>query len=409
MVQLNENYQKLPGSYLFAEIDRRVTAYRREHPDRELIRLGIGDVTRPLAPAVVSAMEQAAAEMGREETFRGYPPYRGYDFLLEAIAQHDYAARGVRLSPEEIFVSDGAKSDCGSIGDIFGPDNRVAVCDPVYPVYVDTNAMAGRAGEYDPGTERWSRLIYMPCTKENGFLPQLPRERADLIYLCFPNNPTGAAATREQLKPWVDYANANGSVILYDAAYEAFITEADVPHTIYEIEGARECAIEFRSFSKTAGFTGTRCAYTVIPKELVRGGVSLNEMWYRRQSTKFNGVSYVVQRGAAAVYTDEGQRQVRETIGFYQNNARVILDGLARAGLEVSGGVNSPYIWAATPAGMGSWDFFDLLLTKANVVTTPGAGFGPSGEGYIRVTSFGGADATRQAVERIANLLRNGI
>ena len=408
MVQLNENYQKLPGSYLFAEIDRRVTAYRREHPDRELIRLGIGDVTRPLAPAVVSAMEQAAAEMGREETFRGYPPYRGYDFLLEAIAQHDYAARGVRLSPEEIFVSDGAKSDCGSIGDIFGPDNRVAVCDPVYPVYVDTNAMAGRAGEYDPGTERWSRLIYMPCTKENGFLPQLPRERADLIYLCFPNNPTGAAATREQLKPWVDYANANGSVILYDAAYEAFITEADVPHTIYEIEGARECAIEFRSFSKTAGFTGTRCAYTVIPKELVRGGVSLNEMWYRRQSTKFNGVSYVVQRGAAAVYTDEGRRQVRETIGFYQNNARVILDGLARAGLEVSGGVNSPYIWAATPAGMGSWDFFDLLLTKANVVTTPGAGFGPSGEGYIRVTSFGGADATRQAVERIADLLKHG-
>ena len=408
MVQLNENYQKLPGSYLFAEIDRRVTAYRREDPDRELLRLGIGVVTRPLAPAVVSAMEQAAAEMGREETFRGYPPYRGYDFLLEAIAQHDYAARGVRLSPEEIFVSDGAKSDCGSIGDIFGPDNRVAVCDPVYPVYVDTNAMAGRAGEYDPGTERWSRLIYMPCTKENGFLPQLPRERADLIYLCFPNNPTGAAATREQLKPWVDYANANGSVILYDAAYEAFITEADVPHTIYEIEGARECAIEFRSFSKTAGFTGTRCAYTVIPKELVRGGVSLNEMWYRRQSTKFNGVPYVVQRGAAAVYTDEGRRQVRETINFYQNNARVILDGLARAGLEVSGGVNSPYIWAATPAGMGSWDFFDLLLTKANVVTTPGAGFGPSGEGYIRVTSFGGADATRQAVERIADLLKHG-
>ena len=409
MVQLNENYQKLPGSYLFAEIDRRVTAYRREHPDRELIRLGIGDVTRPLTPAVVSAMEQAAAEMGREETFRGYPPYRGYDFLLEAIAQHDYAARGVRLSPEEIFVSDGAKSDCGSIGDIFGPDNRVAVCDPVYPVYVDTNAMAGRAGEYDPGTERWSRLIYMPCTKENGFLPQLPRERADLIYLCFPNNPTGAAATREQLKPWVDYANANGSVILYDAAYEAFITEADVPHTIYEIEGARECAIEFRSFSKTAGFTGTRCAYTVIPKDLVRGGVALNGMWNRRQCTKFNGAPYVVQRGAAAVYTDEGRRQVRETINFYQNNARVILDGLARAGLEVSGGVNSPYIWAATPAGMGSWDFFDLLLTKANVVTTPGAGFGPSGEGYIRVTSFGGADATRQAVERIANLLRNGI
>ena len=405
MVQLNENYQKLPGSYLFAEIDRRVTAYRREHPDRELIRLGIGDVTRPLAPAVVSAMKQAAAEMGREETFRGYPPYRGYDFLLEAIAQHDYAARGVRLSPEEIFVSDGAKSDCGSIGDIFGPDNRVAVCDPVYPVYVDTNAMAGRAGEYDPGTERWSRLIYMPCTKENGFLPQLPRERADLIYLCFPNNPTGAAASREQLKPWVDYANANGSVILYDAAYEAFITEADVPHTIYEIEGARECAIEFRSFSKTAGFTGTRCAYTVIPKDLERNGTALNGLWNRRQCTKFNGVPYVVQRGAEAVYSPEGRAQVKETIDYYLNNAKVIREGLAAAGLTVSGGENSPYIWARTPDGMGSWDFFDKLLREANVVTTPGAGFGPSGEGYIRLTAFGEAEATRQAVERIKAVL----
>ena len=405
MVQLNENYQKLPGSYLFAEIDRRVTAYRREHPDRELIRLGIGDVTRPLAPAVVSAMKQAAAEMGREETFRGYPPYRGYDFLLEAIAQHDYAARGVRLSPEEIFVSDGAKSDCGSIGDIFGPDNRVAVCDPVYPVYVDTNAMAGRAGEYDPGTERWSRLIYMPCTKENGFLPQLPRERADLIYLCFPNNPTGAAATREQLKPWVDYANANGSVILYDAAYEAFITEADVPHTIYEIEGARECAIEFRSFSKTAGFTGTRCAYTVVPKALVRQGMSLNAMWNRRQCTKFNGVPYVVQRGAAAIYTPEGKEQTRASIAYYQNNAKVIRDGLTAAGLTCFGGVNAPYIWLKTPNGMGSWEFFDLLLDQANVATTPGAGFGPSGEGYIRLTAFGDAEATRQAVERIKTSL----
>ena len=409
MIQLNENYQKLPGSYLFAEIDRRVSAYRQANPDRELIKLGIGDVTRPLAPAVVAAMRDAVEEMGREETFRGYPPYRGYDFLLEAIAEHDYRSRGIELSPEEIFVSDGAKSDCGNIGDIFGPDNRVAVCDPVYPVYVDTNAMAGRAGEYDPKTEQWSRLIYMPCTRENGFLPQLPAERADLIYLCFPNNPTGAAATRAQLQQWVDYANEHGSVILYDSAYEAFITQEDIPHSIYEVEGAKKCAIEFRSFSKTAGFTGTRCAYTVIPKELVRGGVSLNEMWYRRQSTKFNGVSYVVQRGAAATYTPEGRRQVKETIGFYQNNARVILDGLAQAGLEVSGGENSPYIWARTPDGMGSWEFFDLLLTKANVVTTPGAGFGPSGEGYIRVTSFGGADATRQAVERVADLLKNRI
>jgi LL-diaminopimelate aminotransferase len=406
MVKLNENYRKLPGSYLFAEIDRRVSAYAAAHPDKKLIKLGIGDVTRPLAPAVVDAMAAAVAEMGKEETFRGYPPYRGYDFLVNAIVEHDYKARGVELTAEEVFVSDGAKSDCGNIGDIFGTDNVVAVCDPVYPVYVDTNAMAGRAGTYDPAKEQWSGLVYMPCTAENGFAPDIPREKADIIYLCFPNNPTGAAATRAQLKAWVDYANANGAVILYDSAYEAFITQEDIPHTIYEIEGAKQCAIEFRSFSKTAGFTGTRCAYTIIPKELVRDGVSLNEMWYRRQSTKFNGVSYVVQRGAAAIYTPEGKRQVKETIAFYQRNAKVILEGLTRAGLSVSGGVNSPYIWARTPDGMGSWDFFDQLLQQANVVTTPGAGFGPSGEGYIRVTSFGGAEATKEAVERIVALLR---
>jgi LL-diaminopimelate aminotransferase len=406
MVKLNENYRKLPGSYLFAEIDRRVSAYAAAHPDKKLIKLGIGDVTRPLAPAVVDAMAAAVAEMGKEETFRGYPPYRGYDFLVNAIVEHDYKARGVELTAEEVFVSDGAKSDCGNIGDIFGTDNVVAVCDPVYPVYVDTNAMAGRAGTYDPIKEQWSGLVYMPCTAENGFAPDIPREKADIIYLCFPNNPTGAAATRAQLKAWVDYANANGAVILYDSAYEAFITQEDIPHTIYEIEGAKQCAIEFRSFSKTAGFTGTRCAYTIIPKELVRDGVSLNEMWYRRQSTKFNGVSYVVQRGAAAIYTPEGKRQVKETIAFYQRNAKVILEGLSRAGLSVSGGVNSPYIWARTPDGMGSWDFFDQLLQQANVVTTPGAGFGPSGEGYIRVTSFGGAEATKEAVERIVALLR---
>ncbi len=404
MVKLNENFLKLPGSYLFAEIDRRVAAYGAEHPDRKLIRLGIGDVTRPLAPAVVQAMAAAVEEMGREETFRGYPPYRGYDFLVRAVAEHDYRERGIAIDPDEVFISDGAKSDCGNIGDIFGTDNIVAVCDPVYPVYVDTNAMAGRAGDYDPKTEQWSRLVYMPCTEETGFLPAIPDRRVDLIYLCFPNNPTGAAATRAQLKPWVDYANSSGAVILFDSAYEAYITQDDIPRSIYEIDGAKTCAIEFRSFSKTAGFTGTRCAYTVIPKELVRGGVSLNEMWYRRQSTKFNGVSYVVQRGAEAVYSPEGREQVRETIGYYQNNAAVIRAGLSAAGLEVSGGVNSPYVWVKTPDGMGSWDFFDRLLREANVVTTPGAGFGPSGEGYIRVTSFGNAQATKEAVERVAAL-----
>ena len=405
MIQLNENYQKLPGSYLFAEIDRRVSAYRQANPDRELIKLGIGDVTRPLAPAVVAAMRDAVEEMGREETFRGYPPYRGYDFLLEAIAEHDYRSRGIELSPEEIFVSDGAKSDCGNIGDIFGPDNRVAVCDPVYPVYVDANAIAGRLGNYDRQAERWERLVYMPCTAENGFSPAIPDRKVDMIYLCFPNNPTGTTATRQQLQAWVDYANANDSLILFDSAYEAFITEPDIPHSIFEIPGARTCAIEFRSFSKTAGFTGTRCAYTVIPKELERDGTALNGLWNRRQCTKFNGVPYVVQRGAEAVYSPEGRAQVKETIDYYLNNAKVIREGLAAAGLTVSGGENSPYIWARTPDGMGSWDFFDKLLREANVVTTPGAGFGPSGEGYIRLTAFGEAEATRQAVERIKAVL----
>ena len=310
------------------------------------------------------------------------------------------------MDPEEIFVSDGAKSDCGNIGDIFGPDNVVAVCDPVYPVYVDSNAMAGRAGDYDPATGRWSRLVYLPCVRENGFVPAIPEGRADMVYLCFPNNPTGAMATRAQLKAWVDWANANGSVILYDSAYEAFISEPDLPHSIFEIEGARTCAIEFRSFSKTAGFTGTRCAYTVVPRELEREGVSLNALWNRRQTTKFNGVPYVVQRGAQAVYTPEGQAQVRETISYYQRNARVIREGLSRAGLEVYGGGNAPYIWVKTPHDMGSWDFFDLLLRRAHVVTTPGAGFGPSGEGYIRVTAFGEAQQAVQAVERIQSVLR---
>ena len=401
MTKVNQNFLKLPGSYLFSEIARRLAAYTAEHPEAKMIRLGIGDVTRPLAPAVIEAMHKAVDEMGTFEGFHGYGPEQGYDFLREAIAKTDYAARGVDIKPNEIFVSDGAKSDCGNIGDIFGADNVVAVCDPVYPVYVDTNAMAGRAGDFQEELGKWSKLVYMPCVEENGFTPQIPQEKVDMIYLCFPNNPTGTVATKEQLKAWVDYANENKAVILYDSAYEAFITQDDVPHTIYEIEGARTCAIEFRSFSKTAGFTGNRCAYTVVPMELERDGAKLNALWNRRQCTKFNGVPYVIQRGAAAVYTEEGQRQIKETIAYYQENARVIREGLTEAGLTCFGGVNAPYIWLKTPDGMGSWEFFDKLLKEANVVTTPGAGFGPSGEGYIRLTAFGDAEATRKAVERI--------
>ncbi|MBQ3557242.1 MAG: LL-diaminopimelate aminotransferase [Oscillospiraceae bacterium] len=405
MTKVNQNFLKLPGSYLFSEVARRIGAYSAAHPEAKIIKLSIGDVTRPLAPAVIEAMHKAVDEMGAAETFRGYGPEQGYDFLRSAIAEFDYKTRGVDIAPDEIFVSDGAKSDCGNIGDIFGVDNVVAVCDPVYPVYVDTNAMAGRAGEYQQELGRWNKLVYMPCVESNGFAPEIPAEKADLIYLCFPNNPTGAVATRQQLQDWVDYANKNGSVILYDSAYEAFITEEDVPHTIYEIEGARTCAIEFRSYSKTAGFTGNRCAYTVVPKELERDGAKLNALWNRRQCTKFNGVPYVIQRGAAAIYTPEGRAQTRESIEYYLNNAKVIREGLSRAGLSASGGVNAPYIWLKTPAGMSSWDFFDLVLDKANVATTPGSGFGPSGEGYVRLTAFGGAEATKEAVERIVNML----
>ena len=408
MVKINENYLKLPGSYLFSEVARRIAAYTAAHPGVTITKLSIGDVTRPLVPAVIQAMHKAVDEMGTAEGFHGYGPEQGYPFLREAIARHDYAARGMDVKPEEIFVSDGAKSDCGNIGDIFGTDNTVAVCDPVYPVYVDTNAMAGRAGDYVEELGRWNKLIYMPCVESNGFSPEPPKETADLIYLCFPNNPTGATATREQLKAWVDYANANGSVILYDSAYEAFITREDVPHSIFEIEGARTCAIEFRSFSKTAGFTGNRCAYTVVPMELERGGARLNSLWNRRQTTKFNGVPYIVQRGAEAVYTPEGRAQILENIAYYQRNAQVIREGLTSAGLACFGGVDAPYIWLKTPDGMGSWDFFDLVLDRANVATTPGAGFGPSGEGYIRLTAFGGAEDTVQAVDRIREMLRRG-
>ena len=405
MVKVNENFLKLPGSYLFSEVARRISVYSAAHPQAEIIKLSIGDVTRPLAPAVIQAMHKAVDEMGTAEGFHGYGPEQGYPFLREAIAQHDYEARGVAMDPSEIFVSDGAKSDCGNIGDIFGADNVVAVCDPVYPVYVDTNAMAGRAGDYQEELGRWNRLVYMPCVEENGFAPQPPKEQVDMIYLCFPNNPTGAVASREQLKAWVDYANERGSVILYDSAYEAFITREDVPHSIFEIEGARTCAIEFRSFSKTAGFTGNRCAYTVVPKELQRGGASLNALWNRRQCTKFNGVPYVVQRGAAAIYTPEGRAQILESIAYYQNNAKIIREGLSKAGLQVFGGVDAPYIWLKTPNGMGSWEFFDLVLDRANVATTPGAGFGPSGEGYVRLTAFGEEQATRRAVERVVGIL----
>lgn len=404
MARINDNFTKLPGSYLFSEIARRVSAYRAENPGKNIISLGIGDVTQPLAPTVIKALHEAVDEMSEKETFRGYGPERGYDFLLNAIAENEYKARGVDISIDEIFVSDGAKSDSGNIGDIFSVDNIVAVCDPVYPVYVDTNAMAGRAGEFT-SEGRWSKLIYMPCTEENGFTPAIPEKTPDMIYLCFPNNPTGATATKEQLKVWVEYANRNGSVILYDAAYEAFISDPDLPHSIFEIDGARECAIEFRSFSKTAGFTGTRCAYTVVPKELKREGMSLNQLWARRQSTKFNGAPYIVQKGAAAIYTEQGKKEIRSVIDYYMNNAKVIRDGLTKAGLTVYGGVNAPYIWAKTPDGMKSWDCFDKLLKEAGVVTTPGAGFGPSGEGYIRLTAFGSAEATAEAVKRLANIL----
>ncbi len=405
MVRINDNFTKLPGGYLFPEINRRVREFTKQIPPMPIIKMGIGDVTLPLAPVVVEAMKKAADEMGKKENFRGYCDDPGYDFMREKIAQWDYQRRGVKIGVDEIFVSDGAKSDCGNIGDIFSVDNVVAVCDPVYPVYVDTNAMAGRAGEYG-ADGKWSNLVYLPCTAENGFFPALPERVPDLIYICSPNNPTGVAATKEQLKTWVDYANTHGSVMLFDSAYEAIITTPGTPHSIFEIEGAQTCAIEFRSFSKTAGFTGTRCAYTVIPKALVRGGVQLNALWNRRQCTKFNGVPYVVQRGAEAIYSEEGQKQIHQSIDYYHRNADIIREGLEVVGITAYGGKDAPYIWAKTPDGIPSWDFFNKLLHEACVVTTPGAGFGPSGEGYIRLTAFGDAEATKEAVRRIQNLIK---
>ena len=395
-MKVNENFLKIKSSYLFSGIARKVREYKEAHPEKagEIISLGIGDVTRPLAPAVIDAMHKAVEEMAHAETFHGYPPEYGQDFLLQAILENDYRAHGVELETTEIFVSDGAKSDCGNIGDIFAEDNKVAVCDPVYPVYVDTNVMSGRAG--DPAEHGFTNIYYMPCTAENNFLPALPDTHVDIIYLCFPNNPTGMTASRAELQKWVDYANREGAVILFDAAYEAFITEDDVPHTIYEIPGAKTCAIEFKSFSKTAGFTGVRCGYTVVPHALKANGVELNPLWARRQATKFNGVSYITQRAAAACYTEEGKQQIRDTIAYYQKNAKVIYEGLRDCGFTVYGAVNSPYIWLKTPDGMGSWEFFDLLLNELQVVGTPGEGFGPSGEGYFRLTAFGSAENTER-------------
>lgn len=404
MFKINAEYLKLPGSYLFSTVARKQREYQEAHPDKKVIRLSIGDVTQPLAPVIVEAMQKATAEMAQKETFRGYAPDLGYEFLRETICKNDFHARGVEMSIDEIFVSDGAKSDCGNIGDIFSADNRVAVCDPVYPVYVDTNAMAGRAGDYDAATEKWTNIIYMPCTEATGFAPELPKETPDIIYLCFPNNPTGSTVTKAQLQTWVDYALKVGAVILYDAAYEAYISEDDVPHSIYECAGAKACAIEMRSFSKRAGFTGVRLGYTVVPKELKQGDVSLNSLWARRHGTKFNGAPYIIQRAGEAVYTPEGVRQTNEQIAYYMNNARIIREGLAEAGYSVSGGVNAPYIWMKTPDGLTSWEFFDRLLTEANVVGTPGSGFGPSGEGYLRLTAFGTLENTLEAVERIRRM-----
>lgn len=404
MFKINENYLKLPGSYLFSTIGKKVNAYAAQHPDKKMIRLGIGDVTQPLAPAIIGALHSAVDEMGHAETFHGYAPDLGYEFLRNAIADNDYKARGCDISADEIFVSDGAKCDSSNIQEIFSLDNRIAVCDPVYPVYVDSNVMAGRTGTYDPARETWSEVIYMPCTESNDFTPGLPEKTPDLIYLCYPNNPTGAAITKEQLQVWVDYANRVGAVIIYDAAYEAYISEENVPHTIFECEGARTCAIELRSFSKNAGFTGVRLGFTVIPKELKAGDVSLHSLWARRHGTKYNGAPYIVQRAGEAVYSAAGREQLKQQVAYYMNNARYILNGLKEAGYTVYGGVNAPYIWLKTPDNMTSWDFFDYLLEKANVVGTPGSGFGPSGENYFRLTAFGSYENTVAAVDRIKAL-----
>ncbi|QJC52473.1 LL-diaminopimelate aminotransferase [Paenibacillus albicereus] len=409
MTSINSNYLNLQGSYLFSEIAKRRTKFIQDNPQAEIISLGIGDVTRGLPEAVTKAMHAAVDELAVPGSFRGYGPEQGYDFLINAIIEHDYKARGVDIASNEVFVSDGSKCDVGNIQEIFSQDAVVAVQDPVYPVYVDTNVMAGRSGSFNSELGRYENIVYLDCTAENGFKPSLPDRKVDLIYLCYPNNPTGMTLTKDELKVWVDYARENSCLILFDSAYESFITEADVPHSIYEVEGAREVAIEFRSFSKTAGFTGVRCAYTVVPRELKGldkdgNSVVINDLWNRRHTTKFNGVSYVTQRGAEAIYSPEGKEQIRSLVDYYMTNAGIIRDGLASLGLDVFGGVNAPYIWLKTPKGLDSWAFFDKLLSEANIVGTPGVGFGRSGQGYFRLTAFGSRENTEKAVERIRGL-----
>jgi LL-diaminopimelate aminotransferase len=409
MTYINDNYLKLTAGYLFAEIARRVKKFCDENPSAKVIRLGIGDVTEPLCPAVIQAMHAAVDEMAMRSSFRGYGPEQGYDFLREAIAKNDFQSRGANIDADEIFVSDGSKCDSANVLDVFGAGNVVAVLDPVYPVYVDTNVMAGHTGPAD-ATGRYGGLVYLPVTAENDFVPDLPKQHVDLIYLCYPNNPTGMVATKEMLKRWVDYAHENGSIILYDAAYEAFITDPSIPHSIYEIDGAREVALEFRSFSKTAGFTGVRCAFTVIPKDLkgkTRDGheASIHSLWNRRHSTKFNGVSYPVQRGAEAIYSPEGKRQTRETIAFYLTNAKLVREALTKLGIKAYGGINAPYVWLKTPGGLSSWDFFDKLLREAHLVGTPGSGFGTCGEGYFRLSAFNSRANVEEATHRFAKIM----
>ena len=406
---INKHFQNLKQNYLFSTIAHRVQAFREAHPERNVISLGIGDVTRPLPPASIAAMHRAVDEMAVAETFRGYGPEQGYAFLRQAIVDHDYTARGVQIDIDEVFISDGAKSDCGNIGDMLRHDNSIGVTDPVYPVYIDSNVMSGRTGTMENG--RWTDVVYIPCTAENHFVPDLPSRRVDIIYLCYPNNPTGTTLSKEELKKWVNYALANDVIIMYDSAYEAYIQDPSIPHSIYEIKGAKKVAIEFRSFSKTAGFTGVRCGYTVVPKELcaftLQGErVPLNRLWNRRQCTKFNGTSYITQRGAEAIYTPEGKQQVKATIDYYMTNARIMKEGLQNCGLEVFGGDNAPYLWLKTPDGLSSWKFFDKLLYEVNIVGTPGVGFGPSGEGYLRLTAFGDRESTEEAMERLRKWLR---
>lgn len=411
MVKINENFLKMEDSYLFSTVANKVAKYQQDNPDKNIIKLGIGDVTKPIANKIIEQMKKAVDELGKSNTFRGYGPEQGYEFLRKAIVKYDYEKRGVQILPDEVFISDGSKCDCGNIVDLFDINNKIAITDPVYPVYLDTNIISGRTGKYNTETGRYDGVIYIPCTYENDFIPELPQEIPDIIYLCFPNNPTGTVISKEELARWVKYAKENNSIILYDAAYEAFITEENIPHTIYEIEGAKEVAIEFKSFSKTAGFTGIRCAYTIVPKELkikLNNGkeVSLNKLWNRRQCTKFNGVSYITQRAAEAIYTEEGQKEIKENIKYYLENAKIIREGLDEVGIQHCGGINSPYIWIKVPNNMKSWEFFDMLLEKANIVGTPGVGFGPSGEGYFRLTAFGERKNTEEAMKRIKETLQ---